>query len=338
MNNSSGLFRLTADDGLHSQPPFQATDTKSVPRQHLGGTKALRVALAADIGWLEPAVTNSGGEVVEPANAVALVWGREPSEQLATLLGTHPDIRWVQLIESGVEAHGQLFRDGRLWTCGKGQSAEAVAEHALALLLAGFRNLKVKAQASSWGPVDGRTLYDKRVTIVGGGGIAHELIRLLSPFRVRVTVVRKHPHAMRGVDEVLQFSELQNAVKGSDAVVVAGALTSETRGAVDISVLKSMGSESWLVNVARGAWVVTDDLTEALTGHWIAGASLDVTDPEPLPDGHPLWYFDNCLITPHSANPATIARPSIWRRVEANVRNYREGKPMTGVVDPELGY
>jgi len=298
----------------------------------------LKVALAADMEWLGSAVSAAGGTVVDLDQAQALVWGREPSAKLAELLAEHPGIRWVQLIEAGVEAHAKLLGDGRLWTSGKGQSAPAVAEHALLLLLAGFRNLKVKARASSWGPVDGRTLYGKNVTIVGGGGIAQELVRLFSPFRVHVSVVRKQPVEMAGVDQVMPFSELRRAVEGAEAVVVAGALTPETRGAIDAGALKAIGPQGWLVNVARGAWVVTDDLTTALRNHWIAGASIDVTDPEPLPDGHPLWAFDNCLITPHSANPASTAEPAIRARVETNVRSFREGKAMTGLVNADLGY
>jgi len=298
----------------------------------------LKVALADDMKALEPAIAAGGGTVVEPGDAEALIWGREPSAKLARLLGEHPGILWVQLIEAGVEAHAKLLGDGRLWTSGKGQSAPAVAEYALMLLLAGFRNLKVKARASSWGTVDGRTLYGRRVTILGGGGIAQELVRLLSPFRVQVTVVRKHPREMPGVDHVVPFSDLRKAIRAADAVVVAGALTPETRGCIDATALMAIGPQGWLVNVARGGWVVTDDLTTALRDHLIAGASLDVTDPEPLPDGHPLWTFENCLITPHSANPASTAEPAIRARVETNVRSYREGKPMTGVVNADLGY
>lgn len=298
----------------------------------------LKVALADDMKALEPAIAAAGGTVVEPGEAEALIWGREPSAKLARLLDEHPGIRWVQLIEAGVEAHAKLLGDGRLWTSGKGQSAPAVAEYALMLLLAGFRNLKVKARASSWGTVDGRTLYGRKVTILGGGGIAQELVRLLSPFRVHATVVRKHPREMPGVDHVLPFSDLRKAIRGADAVVVAGALTPETRGCIDATALRAIGPQGWLVNVARGGWVVTDDLTAALRDHLIAGASLDVTDPEPLPDGHPLWTFENCLITPHSANPASTAEPAIRARVEANVRSYREGTAMIGVVNGDLGY
>lgn len=298
----------------------------------------LRIALAEDVRALEPAIAAAGGTVVEPGEAEALVWGREPSAKLALLLAEHPGIRWVQLIEAGVEAHARLLGDGHLWTSGKGQSAPAVAEHALLLLLAGFRNLKVKARAWSWGPVEGRTLYEARVVILGGGGIAQELVRLLTPFRAHVSVVRKHPREMPGVERVMPFADLRRAVEGADAVVVAGALTPETRGAIDAAVLEALGPQGWLVNVARGAWVVTDDLTTALHDHRIAGASLDVTDPEPLPDGHPLWTLDNCLITPHSANPASTAEPAIRARVEANVRSYIDGTAMIGVVNADLGY
>ncbi len=95
---------------------------------------------------------------------------------------------------------------------------------------------------------------------------------------------------------------------------------------------------AWLVNVARGAHVVTDDLVEALRARSIGGAALDVTDPEPLPDGHPLWSLDNCLITPHTANTWEMAGPLFAERVGANVGRRLRGEPLLGLVDPTLGY
>jgi phosphoglycerate dehydrogenase-like enzyme len=90
--------------------------------------------------------------------------------------------------------------------------------------------------------------------------------------------------------------------------------------------------------VARGPLVVTDDLVAALVAETIGGAALDVTDPEPLPDRHPLWGLDNCLITPHTANTWTMAEPLFAARVAANVARYSAGEPLLGVVDPDLGY
>ncbi len=99
-----------------------------------------------------------------------------------------------------------------------------------------------------------------------------------------------------------------------------------------------MEPHAWLVNVARGKHVATDDLVTALREGWIAGAALDVTDPEPLPDGHPLWELPNCLVTPHTANTQEMARPLLGARIRENVRRFGEGEELLGLVDVERGY
>jgi phosphoglycerate dehydrogenase-like enzyme len=99
-----------------------------------------------------------------------------------------------------------------------------------------------------------------------------------------------------------------------------------------------MDGDAWLVNVARGAHVVTAALVDALERRAIGGAALDVTDPEPLPLGHRLWELDNCLITPHVANTWQMAEPLLADRVRRNVDRYRRGRPLLGLVDLSLGY
>jgi phosphoglycerate dehydrogenase-like enzyme len=99
-----------------------------------------------------------------------------------------------------------------------------------------------------------------------------------------------------------------------------------------------MAGHAWLVNVARGGHVVTDDLVAALTAQVIGGAGLDVTDPEPLPSGHSLWSLPNCLITPHTANTAEMAEPLLTARIRENVRRYAAAESLIGEVDPDLGY
>jgi phosphoglycerate dehydrogenase-like enzyme len=99
-----------------------------------------------------------------------------------------------------------------------------------------------------------------------------------------------------------------------------------------------MHERGWLVNVARGKHVVTDDLVDALRNDVIGGAALDVTDPEPLPDGHPLWSMPNCIITPHVANTPEMAQPLLAARIAENVRRWGSGEPLIGLVDPSVGY
>jgi phosphoglycerate dehydrogenase-like enzyme len=291
------------------------------------------------------AVVAGGGEVVDPADAEALVWTASGMDPLATAqalrdeLAQHPHIDWIQLPWAGVEqyaAAGLLDHDHR-WTCAKGVYGRPVAEHALTLTLACLRDLKRYSRADHWTSQGGETLFDAAVTIFGGGGITRELLALLAPFHVAVTVVRKHADPIPGV-AVTSWDDRDAALAGADVVVLALALTPETEGFLGRDQFRRMPDRACLVNVARGRHVVTDDLAAALTAGDIASAGLDVTDPEPLPADHPLWALDNCLITPHTANTEAMALPVLSARITENVRRFGAGHPLAGVVDPDLGY
>ncbi|MCB0962534.1 MAG: dihydrofolate reductase [Acidimicrobiales bacterium] len=289
--------------------------------------------------WIDAAVEDGGGRLVAPGSASSLVWTHnDDAAGLAALLAANPGIGWVQLPWAGVEPYRALFADGRVWSCAKGVYADPVAEHALALLLAGFRSLHRYSAATSWGEQAGRNLFDARVTIVGGGGIGRVLLDLLAPFRCEVTVVRRHPDPLDGATRVVGADGLLEALRGADAVVLALPLLPETVGLIGARELDAMDDHAWLVNVARGAHVDTDALVDALASGAIGGAALDVTDPEPLPDGHPLWDLPNVIITPHTGNTRAMARPLLGARITENVRRRIAGQPLVGLVDVDLGY
>jgi phosphoglycerate dehydrogenase-like enzyme len=241
---------------------------------------------------------------------------------------------------AGVEhmAQAGVLDHRRQWTSAKGAYAEPVAEHALALLLAGFRHLPERARAHSWGKPAAQTLFDQSLTIVGGGGIAVALLRLLQPFRARVTVVRQRAEPVAGADRTVGLSHLHEALAGAQAVVLALALTPRSRGLIGRKELEVIGQQAWLVNVARGALVDTGALVEALRSGQIGGAALDVTDPEPLPAGHPLWDLPNCLITPHTADTEQMTQPLLAHRIAENIQRLMTGQELAGRVDPDLGY
>lgn len=289
--------------------------------------------------WLADAVRAGGGTVVPPDRATGLVWAHPADpDGLADLLARHPGLRWVQLPFAGIETYAPVLDHDRAWTCAKRIYGETTAEHALTLLLAGFRDLRTYLRQQTWTRDRGRNLHGARVTILGGGGIAEALLAMLAPFHGEVVIVRRSARPVPGASRTVGPDGLLDAVRGVDAVVVALALTPETRGIVDGTVLEAMGPAAWLVNVARGGHVVTDDLVEALRAGTIAGAALDVTDPEPLPAGHPLWSLDTCLVTPHVANTHEMLRPRLARLVADNVRRFGADEPLVGVVDPALGY
>jgi phosphoglycerate dehydrogenase-like enzyme len=302
---------------------------------------AVRIALApeGERTWLADAVRAGGGDVVDPEQAEGLVWASTGgADDLAALLAEHEGIRWVQLPWAGIEPFVRVLDDRHTWTCGKGVYAVPVAEHALALALAGMRGLVDYGRASSWTGPQGQNLVGARVTILGGGGITEELLKLLGPFDAEVTVVRRHPAPMPGVAEVVGTDRLHEALAGRRLVVLALSLTEETRGIIGPAELAAMDDDAWLVNVARGGHVQTDALVQALHDGAIGGAALDVTDPEPLPDDHPLWSAPNCLVTPHVGNTPDMAVPLLSERIAENTRRFVAGEELLGLVDPALGY
>ena len=300
-----------------------------------------RIALAPDTApdWLAEAIAEGGGHLVPLSDADGVIWAdpRDPAA-LEAALPKASNATWVQLPFAGIENFVHLIDDDHVWTCGKGVYAEPVAELALGLGLAGLRGIGQYARSSSWTRPVGRNLLGGRVSILGGGGIAESLVRLLQPFDCHVTVVRQNVRDMDGVDDVLEADRYPDALAGADLVVLALSLTPETEGIIGHGEFKLMEGHAWLVNVARGRHIVTDDLVEALRDGVIGGAALDVTDPEPLPADHPLWSLPNCIITPHVGNTPEMARPLLAERVTANVRRFAEGAELIGLVDTELGY
>ena len=284
------------------------------------------------------AVRRGGGDVAPIGDAEALVWA-DPARVGAfpDLIARAPSVRWVQLPYAGIEPFAAYLDHRYVWTCGKGVYARPVAEHALALALAGMRAIGTYARAARWREPLGRNLVGARVVIFGGGGISTELIQLLQPFDCDVTVVRRDPSPLGGA-RVVSSAEGLGAVARADVVVLALALTVETAGLVDARFLAALQPHAWLVNVARGGHVDTDALVEALRARRIGGAALDVTDPEPLPEHHALWSLDNCIITPHVGNTPEMGLPLITARVRENVERFAAGEPLIGLVDVDLGY
>jgi phosphoglycerate dehydrogenase-like enzyme len=290
------------------------------------------------------AVSEAGGTVADLGEDTrGIVWldARDPSG-LAQALESAPSVSWVQLPFAGVDAFAHLIRehgDRVLFTSAKGAYAEPVAEHALALTLATLRVLPKRARVRSWGTEpEGVSLYGRSVVVIGAGGIALEYLRLLAPFEVDVTVVRRSSAPVPGAARTVTTDQLDAVLPDADVVMIAAAMTDDTSKLLGAAQFALMKPSARLVNIARGGLVDTDALVEALHAGDIAGAGLDVTDPEPLPDGHPLWAEPRALITPHQANTNAMTEPLFQARVEANVRALAEGGEPEGVVDVEQGY
>ena len=286
------------------------------------------------------AVEQAGGIVVEMGPEIkGLIWlDYSKPAALAEMLDKNPQIEWVQLPFAGVDAFSEIIKRPIRFTSAKGAYREPVAEHALALSLALMRIIPERVKTQTWGRQFADSLYDSNVLIFGGGGIAEELIKLLTPFRVKITVIRNQLQTLKGVAKTLGFEHLESELSQADLVILAAALTDQTTKLLNRKKLSQMKPTAYLVNIARGPMVDTDDLIEALNSDLIAGAALDVTDPEPLPDGHPLWNAKNIIITPHSADTRVQVVRLFSERIRENIAAFESGKGWVGQVDPLLGY
>ena len=296
-----------------------------------------RVCVFPSVAELEAAVERGGGAVSEAhtADALILVDGNRNID-----VPLHDGMRWVQSSSAGNE---NLIRAGlvdgkRLWTSAAGVYARPIAEHALGLLLAAARNVHAYARARSWHGLEARMLGESTVGVVGAGGIGSAVIAHLDALGARTIAITR---SGRGVTRASDFGGpelLPRLLASSDFMVLSAPLTPETRRLIDEHALEQMQPHAWVVNVARGELVDTDALVAALRAGRIGGAALDTVDPEPLPDGHPLWGLSNTILTPHAA-----ATPREWQRLFAervaeNVGRFAHGKPLLGTIDLERGY
>jgi len=288
---------------------------------------------------LEAAVVAGGGQIGPVDEATALVWA-DPARpgDLPGVLESAPAIEWVALPYSGIEPYLGFLDPRRVWTCARGVYARPVAEHAIMLGLAGMRGLATYARSRTWSPPEGVNLTDANVVIIGAGGIAEELISLLDGFNCTITVVRRRASPMDGADNTVAIEDRLAALAEADLVILALALTPETIGIIGAAELAAMKPSAWLVNVARGDHIDLEALVDALDNNAIAGAALDVTSPEPLPDSHPLWEHPRILITPHVANTPEMGVPLLAAHIAENVARFCRGEGLTGVVDIDAGY
>jgi phosphoglycerate dehydrogenase-like enzyme/glyoxylase-like metal-dependent hydrolase (beta-lactamase superfamily II) len=280
------------------------------------------------------------------AEADALIGTATPE-----LLAAGEKLRWVQVGSAGVERYLAIPELGSgevLLSNGQRLASPEIAEHVMALTRALARGLDHSLEAQSageWRRSEIRSsapltrLRGKTMLVVGLGGIGTEVARLAEAAGMRVTAIRSSwrsgpPFVARvGLSEdLLAFA--------AEADVVANCLplTPETEDLFDAELFRAMRPTAFFINVGRGRTVDTEALTAALAAGEIAGAGLDVTDPEPLPPEHPLWKAPQLIVTPHYAARSDLGRNRHWLLYRENLRRFAAGEPLLSVVDPERGY
>ncbi|WP_448627286.1 2-hydroxyacid dehydrogenase [Geodermatophilus sp. URMC 64] len=273
----------------------------------------------------DPADGLPTGEAADSQVLVPRGGGFLPDELFAAL----PRLRLVQLMSAGAEKFVGRMPEGVVLCNARGAHTPSTAEWAVTATLAALRGIPefVRAQdAGRWSPSTQRSLVGARVLIVGAGDIGQAIGRMMAGFDVELTYV-----ARTARDGVHPTAELPRLLPDADVVVLIVPVTPETTGMVDARFLAAMKDGALLVNAARGVVVDTDALVAELTGGRLR-AALDVTDPEPLPEGHPLWSAPGLLLTPHVAGavPETNARAAA--AVTDQLTRVLEGRPLVNVV------
>jgi phosphoglycerate dehydrogenase-like enzyme len=282
---------------------------------------------------------------LERAQAAAISWTGPPID---AILDAGTGLQWLQQRGAGIDriATPKLVASALVLTNGSGNHAINIAEHVLALMLAFARQLPalVRAQdARQWRPPKIATLFElsgQTLAVVGAGALGCAVAARAAAFGMRVLGVRRTPDGTLppGFASMAALADLDAVLAEADHVVITLPLTAETRGLFGADRLAAMKPGAHLYNVGRGAIVDPAALLDALRSGRLAGAGLDVTDPEPLPADSPLWSEPGVIVTAHSSGQT----PRSWQRYEAllleNLGRFQRGEPLLNVVDKRLGY
>ena len=322
-----------------------------------GGTKPLTYlagrldeAQLAELRDLAPNVEILVGLSDEEALAAAgRVQGADAHLLSEAFLAAAPELRFVQSWSAGVDTYLELpglkNNDSIVLANMAGVHGPAIAEHVFAMLLALTRDLPAYFEAQRDGNWDHdagtglTTLAGRTICVVGMGGIGSEIARRAKAFDMRVlATVRSERPAPDYVDELGTAADMDRFLAEADVVAVALPLTDETRGLFDAERFELMKAGAYFLNIGRGPLADSDALLAALRSGHLAGAGLDVTDPEPLPTDHPLWREPKVIVTPHVSSRAELTQERRWAMFRENLRRFGAGEPLVNVVDKKLGY
>ncbi|MGC5627655.1 D-2-hydroxyacid dehydrogenase [Georgenia sp. Z1344] len=253
-------------------------------------------------------------------------------------------LRWLHVAAAGVDAllTPEVAASDVVVTNSRGIFDASIAEYVLGQVLAFAKDLpgSVRRQdAHTWEHRESDMVAGSRALVIGTGPIGRSIARLLRAAGVEVSGSgRRARTGDPDLGDVTDADGLPAALAAADWVVLAAPLTPATRGMIDAAALSSMKPTARLVNVGRGELVRTDDLVTALREGTIAGAALDVVDPEPLPAGHPLWDLPGAIITPHNSGDFRGWRDALTHLFADNFLRWTAGEPLPGVVDKSRGY
>lgn len=261
-----------------------------------------------------------------------------------TLLAGWPSVRWLHLMSAGADSARippVLERDV-LVTRTRGQHGPAVAEFAMAQVLAGAKSLRLLLERQArkeWVDFDPDVLTERTLVIVGYGEIGHEVARRARAFDLHVIGVRRAPRTDDLADRVVGPEALHEVLGQADYVVLTAPSTPETRHMIGRAEIQAMAEHAYLVNVGRGSLIDEQALDDLLREGAIAGAFLDTFEKEPLPPSSPLWDNPRVVVTPHAAGlrGSTFTGARMEQFLD-NVQRFANGEPLNNLVNMGLGY
>lgn len=297
----------------------------------------LKQAAPADVEIVGAAPAQVATEI---GDADALISAQITRQQLAAA----KRLKWVQILNAGAEDYIPILKGTDVTLTNlKVVLGPEVADHAMALLLALTRGLYETIPARRWEvPRDvGRMteLHGKTAVIVGVGGVGTQIAERAAGFEMTVIGVDpKEAAPSSAVKQMVRPDQLDSVLPQADVVFVTVPETPATKGMIGPKQFGELKRGAYFICVSRGTVYSTDALVDALTNRRLAGAGLDVTDPEPLPADHALWKFPNVVITPHIAGASDVASARVMELLEENIRLFASGQPLKNVVDKEKGY
>jgi phosphoglycerate dehydrogenase-like enzyme len=292
---------------------------------------------------VELVVARSEREAVQKAAEVDGVYGFASPE----VVRAGQRLRWVQVGSAGVEnaLFPEMMNSQITLTNAQRAYAPPIADQALAFMIClskGLPRLIRRQSQGEWSvppDIHPRELQGQTLLIIGFGGIGSNLARRAAACGMRVLAT--DPKTIPKPDYVARLarpSEFHALLPEADFVASCVPLTRETTGMIGAREFGMMKHGAYLINMSRGKVVQTDALVAALRSGQLAGAAMDVTDPEPLPPSHPLWQMDNVIITPHMSGRSPGSDRRRFEIFKENLRRFSRGEPLINVVDKQLGY